>query len=323
MAQTKLRTEQFQKESLYDLQVAIGPLPEITEITAGADTSGSLSGKYFNLTSSTTSFYVWMDVAGVSEITDIATVADVASSLNNTYFALHSPSTAYFVWYSDGTGVEPAGTGTAVPVVYTAGDTADTIASLTQVEITALGAFSASVTTNTVTVTNAVADIATDAVDVDTGFTITTTTQGIAPSVDPAPGGTGLAVVLSRDAADSTVASQMQSVIDGQGSMSAGVVGAVVTVTNASTGPVADAVDNNTGFGITTTQQGDDGDDLTVGFVFTTPSAGASTLMVFTDGVKQIEGASYHYQSTAPSAVLFDAGSIPTAGQIVEFYGFG
>lgn len=323
MVQTKLRTEQFQKEASHDLQVALGPLPEITNVTAGADVSGSLSGKYFTISSTSTDFYVWMDVAGVSEITDIATVADVASSLNNKYFTLNSPSVAYYVWYSDGTGVDPVPGGTAIPVVYTAGATADTIASLTQTAITALPAFSASVTTNTVTVTNADAGVATDAADINTTFTITPTTQGVAVSIDPAPGGTGLGVVLSRNASANTVASQIQSVIDGQGSMGASVSVATVTVTNASTGSVVDAVDVDSGFGITITQQGDPGDNFIVGFNFTTPSALSATLLVFVDGIKQVEGATYDYQATAPNVVLFDVGSIPTAGQLVEWYGLG
>jgi len=323
MVQTKLRTEQFQKEALYELQTAVGPLPEITDVTTIADVAGSLGGTHFTLTSTTTSYYVWLDVAGVSEITDIVTVADVASSLNNQYFFIYSPTVTYYVWYSDGTGVDPAPGGTAIPVVYTAGATADTIAGLTQAAITGLPAFSASVVTNTVTVTNAVADVATDATDFNTTFVITTTTQGIAPSVNPAPGGTGLAVSVARDVTDVSIASQMQSVIDGEGSLGASVLGAVVTVTNASTGPVADALDVDTGFSVAVTQQGDAGDVFVVGFAFNTPTVGAATLLTFVDGIKQIDSGSHNYVSTAPSTVTFNGGSIPTVGQLVEFYGLG
>lgn len=323
MVQTKLRTEQFQKEALHDMQVAIGPLPEITEITAFSDVSGSLGGTYFNIHSTSTSFYVWMDVAGVSEIADIVTVADVASSLNSQYFFISSPTVTYYVWYSDGTGVDPAPGGTAIPVVYTAGATADSIASLTQSAITALPAFSASVTTNTVTVTNVVADVATNAGDFNTTFAISTTTQGIAPATEPSPGGTGIAVVLTRNATNITVASQMQSAINAQGSLSASVLGVVVTVTNISSGPVTDTTGGNTGFAVTTTQQGDLGDTFDVGFGFNTPTIGYATLLVFVDGIKQIEGGPYNYTTTTPTTVLFSSNSIPNAGQLVEFYGLG
>lgn len=116
-----------------------------------------------------------------TEVTDISTVADTTSSLNNKYFMLYSPSTEYYVWYTDGTGdVDPAPGGTAIPVAYTTDDTADAIASLTQIAIAALPAFTAAVLANVVTVTGTDIGTAMDAVDGDTSFVIDTTTQGVA-----------------------------------------------------------------------------------------------------------------------------------------------
>jgi hypothetical protein len=71
---------------------------------------------------------------------------------------------------------------TGVPVVYVVNDTANTIASLTQIEIDAISNVTATVLTDTVTITNDINGNVTDAADFNTGFSISVTTQGIADS---------------------------------------------------------------------------------------------------------------------------------------------
>lgn len=71
---------------------------------------------------------------------------------------------------------------TGVPIAYSLNDTANTIASLTQIEIDAISNVTATVLTDTVTVTNDINGNITDATDFNTGFTVSTTTQGIADS---------------------------------------------------------------------------------------------------------------------------------------------
>ena len=128
---------------------------EVTKITTTADSSGHLSGRSFFINAieadSTTDvgfkiveYYVWMDV-------------DNGSS---------DPS------HSGKTGVE---------VNISANDTANTVATAVKNALDALSNFSASVSTNEVTVTNANRGSVVDASQPSsgsTGFTISTTTQG-------------------------------------------------------------------------------------------------------------------------------------------------
>jgi hypothetical protein len=115
------------------------------------------------------------------EVTDITTVANVTSdTLAGKYFLLDSPTTAYYVWFdvSDGS-TDPAPVGkTPIEVDITPGDTANEVATALQLALDAETDFSASVLSNVVTVTNAATGSVSDAVDVDTGFTINVTTQG-------------------------------------------------------------------------------------------------------------------------------------------------
>lgn len=318
MTQTKIRTQQFQKEASYDIHVVVD-VPEITTIATVADVSGNLSSKYFTVSSSTTDYYVWMNIQALSEITDIITVADVSSSLNSKYFTISSPTTDYYVWYSDGGGVDPAPGGTAIPITFTTDDTADTIASLTQTAITGLPDFSASVITNTVTVTNAATGDVTNAADTDTTFTVTVSTQGVNASTDPAPAGTAIPIGFNINDTADTIASNIQSAVNLLVDFAASSIGSNVTIT--SDGDTTDASDNDTTFTIATTQQGIDNDTFTTNFNFSTPSAGAATLLIFVNGLKQIEGATHDYIATAPNTVVFNIPAL--AGEVIEFYGLG
>jgi len=128
---------------------------EVTKITTTADSSGHLSGRSFFINAieadsttdvgfKTVEYYVWMDV-------------DNGSS---------DPS------HSGKTGVE---------VDISANDTANTVATAVKNALDALSNFSASVSTNEVTVTNANRGSVVDASEPlsgNTGFTISTTTQG-------------------------------------------------------------------------------------------------------------------------------------------------
>lgn len=127
------------------------------------------------------------DQTGVAEITTITTVAASALTTGE-YFKIWAANgtggwTAYYVWVNkDAGGGDPAPTGyTAIELTVTTGDTAAQIA-------TALGSaldgadpnFGTPVVADTlVTVTQQQTGDIKDAVDVDTTFTIATTTQGV------------------------------------------------------------------------------------------------------------------------------------------------
>jgi hypothetical protein len=119
----------------------LGTQAEITQVTCGADTAGSLSGKYFTINSPTVNYYVWYDVAGLGSI-------------------------------------DPAIAGkTGIPVGISSGATASTVATATASAIDALAAFVSTPAAAVVTVTNAVAGAATDATAGTTGWATPTVAQ--------------------------------------------------------------------------------------------------------------------------------------------------
>ena len=76
-------------------------------------------------------------------------------------------------------------------------------------------------------------------------------------AADPAPAGkTGIAVVASANDSASVIAGLIAAAVDANPDFSASAVGALVTITNADTSDVDDAADVDTGFVISTTQEG-------------------------------------------------------------------
>ncbi len=96
---------------------------------------------------------------GAKEVSDVTCVGDTLGSLNSTYFTFASAldATHYYVWYDDGAGVDPAIPGaTPIQVIYTIGDSADTIAGLTRSAVTSIAGADVVVTgaTDHVIITN-------------------------------------------------------------------------------------------------------------------------------------------------------------------------
>jgi hypothetical protein len=119
-------------------------------------------------------------VVSQAEITTIETVADVAGSLGGTYFTLDTTTTSYYVWLDvDNGSVDPAPGGTGIEVDISADDDEDTIATAIQVAVDAVVGFGATVTDNVATVTNDVVGAVPVSLDVDTGFTLVTTQTGL------------------------------------------------------------------------------------------------------------------------------------------------
>ena len=126
----------------------------------------------------------------IEEQTQIQLVADVADSLDGTYFTLAtggSETATHYVWYDGVAAADPAPAGlTAVPVAYTTGDSASTLAGLTATAIDGVSGLGAVDNGDgTVTVTADTAGLTFDTADVDTGFTMVkcqdggTTTLGL------------------------------------------------------------------------------------------------------------------------------------------------
>ncbi len=123
-------------------------------------------------------------VNAIAEVTNITCVLDVADSLNGTYFTINSPTVAYYVWYKTSGGVltDPAvAASTGIQVNIATGATAAQVATATALAIDALAAFVCPAPgAAIITVTNAVAGVATDATVATSGFSRTVTTQGAA-----------------------------------------------------------------------------------------------------------------------------------------------
>lgn len=188
---------------------------EVSTVTLGPDIAGSLNSTYFTF------------------------------SAKNTGGAT---STNYYVWYNiNGAGVDPAPGGTAIPVTGATGATANTLATATRAAVTSVAGAKVTVTgaTNQCIITGKFMGNATNVADgaAPTGFTLTPT-NGAASNlnnayftyttrnsggastnsryvwynvnsegVDPAPGGTGIAVTLANLATASTVASSTRTAV--------------------------------------------------------------------------------------------------------------
>lgn len=127
-----------------------------------------------------------LEKAGVAEVTDITTAADVAKSLSSKYFLYNTPSNAYaFYFVVDAEGNQPSLSNTIlIPVNIAENATADAVASALQTAMDAQADISASVSTNVVTSTNVATGAVDDASDLNTGFTIAVTTQGVTEVAD-------------------------------------------------------------------------------------------------------------------------------------------
>lgn len=156
---------------------------------------------------------------------------------------------------------DPGHTGVGIPVTFNENDSAIQVAQAIENAFNGAAAFTASRVNEVVSITTASAGAATDAVDIDSGFGISVSEQGLEAysSVDPAVAGkTGLKVNIEEDDTSDTVAVKTQQVVNGSAWFSANVSGSTVTVIDSSAGAVTDAADGDSGVSINVTQQGSD-----------------------------------------------------------------
>jgi len=139
-----------------------------------------------------------------AETTTIQCGPDLAESLLSTYFTISRPGTDYYVWYynenhsisvADLYDPAPAGL-TGIRVDILVGDSAGVVANKTRVVLNALSGFTATVLTDTVTVTSA-GPVLNPAADISTGFTFANTqactlfVETCGDVTDATAGGTG------------------------------------------------------------------------------------------------------------------------------------
>jgi len=125
--------------------------------------------------------------ASAKEVFTVATIADVGGNLNDDYWAFSDGTADFYVWYNmSANGTDPAVVDqTGIEVTAVDGDTAVAVAIATEIALAASVARVSVVDdgAGVLTVTLLDAGSVTDAVDsaTPTGFTISVTTQGIAP----------------------------------------------------------------------------------------------------------------------------------------------
>lgn len=156
----------------------------------GVDTTagvGSLGSWYKDLgaklsVSNSTTYRQYEFITPFAEITKIATVADVANSLDGDYFYINSAENekSYYVWFSTGAGgVDPAISGkTGIKVVISTGELVNDVAIKLARKLTEYDDFKVfGLSTNNLYIQNSRVGYTTNAVDVNTTFTITTATE--------------------------------------------------------------------------------------------------------------------------------------------------
>ncbi len=150
----------------------------------------------------------------------------------------------------------PSVSGVGVQVVIDRDDTAATVATQTGSAIGACAAVdfgSPSVSTTEVLVTVGTVGPTPNASDNDTGFSISTVTQGVATSVDPAQGGTSIPVAISPNDTAATVTDLLASAMglaNEAGSFTTSVSGLTVCSININEGTSEVGLSNTTGFSI-------------------------------------------------------------------------
>lgn len=155
----------------------------ITEMISDFD--NSITPKVTITNGQTTNTYSF--VVGKQEITEIETVANSSDSLNGTYFLLSSVSKNFYVYFDSNSAVDPmVPDREGIRVVISSNETASNVAlKLAAALKTKIEDFIVEVSTDTVTVICLQTGITEDAEDFDTGFTITVAQQGNTERVQP------------------------------------------------------------------------------------------------------------------------------------------
>lgn len=240
---------------------------------------------------------------GEAEVSSVTTLADTTVTLQNKSFTVSSPSTTYHVWYNVAGGGTLAPVN-PIQVAIEPNFTSDQVASATALAINSQQglSFIATINGSDVLITNRTTGVAANIADVDTGFTFATVTEGTAGTAevtditclapaglgskyfvirsannaaaywvwfnetgsDPAPVPTGGGILVPVSLVGLTTATQtataVASALSGISGTPFSAIGAlaVVTCTNTAVGDTTDAAVGNSGFTISVMTQGVD-----------------------------------------------------------------
>ena len=223
---------------------------ETTTVTTGADTAGSLANKYFQFYDRNGTVRPWFAIPAQPEISTVATVADVADSLDGKYFLIYDDIGSVEVWIntSGGSATAPGVGARAIAVPVTTGDTADAVATAIQTAVDADSKFSATVSTNNVTITDASNGTRTNIAAGTSGFTVAVSQQGLAAPSSPGGGTRMVQVDITYGATASAVATAIETAFASDTEVDASAVGSTVTITDKHTGTRTASGAGNTGW---------------------------------------------------------------------------
>ena len=242
---------------------------------------------YYDSEASPTGYYVWLDkngdgstdkptvavlteavcdISGATTADDVATiVAGVINGLAGTGASATTDTvtvtmatkgdptevedidTGYTITVTEDGGADPAGTGTGAEFDIKAATTADSVGVIVAGVINALASTSSNSSGTVTTTTTANGNVA-DAVDVDSGLTITVTEQG---GSDPSADGTAIEADISGSTTDADVAGVVKLLIDAITDITATVSTNTITMINDNSGAVTIATNGGDGSTIT------------------------------------------------------------------------
>lgn len=233
---------------------------EVFTVDFGSGAGASLAeGTYWTFSDGADDFYVWYDRPALPvEATIDTTGVDGSTLTGGEYFVLSTPSVDYYVWFQvDGVGADPAPGGTGVLVEVESTDTENNLSEKIEAEIRGLGTFFVTDSAQTVfTVRSLESGLATTPADVDSGVTIAVVNPGRDAGVDPAPGGTGIRVVLDEDNTDADAVTSTLLRLDDEANVTVAQNLALLTVNVNAAANVTDAADVDSGLSVTVDVQG-------------------------------------------------------------------
>lgn len=259
---------------VFDSGNDVDAVAEVSDFTAVADVSAALGSKYFTWHKAPLdpAFYGWYRVQNpaVAEVTTV-TFSQVGSfyDVSGTAKAVQhydGANAGHYFWFNvtDGSNVQtaPSLVGTAHQVNILAADTSAQVATKFAAIVDALAGFVAPVPgASIVTVTNAVAGVATDATATGSAAAILVSIQGAAISftgTDPAPGGTGVQIDIARNDSATTVASTTITALSAHGGGAISGQPTKFRITNAVAGAATNAAAGNSGFTVVISTPGVD-----------------------------------------------------------------
>ncbi len=245
---------------------------EVSRVIFDGATSAGLANKYFTLADTSGAVYVWFNTnttgidpapggrgisipitASLAEISTVSTTGATAAGLANDYFTLADAAGSVYVWFNlDAGGSDPAPVGITrgLEVAITTGETVGNIAIAIKDVLEGDAAFTATVSTNLVTITDIATGTRTNINAGTSGLTVATTMNG----------GTGAAMAANQIAAACRIAVEADASF---GAVRYGPLGTYVKITDHATGTRTDINAGNSGLAVVVIVQGSATDSTT------------------------------------------------------------